>query len=206
MIGEGVMLVLSTTLTLILVLDPFGNIPLFLCQLRTVAPEKRQKIVARELLIALLVLMGFLAAGGQLLAMFQISQSSLEIAGGVVMFIISIQMIFPAILNTSSGTGEPRSEPLIVPLAVPLVAGPAAMATLILLQAKEPSKLPVWALSAFLAWLVTAGILLVAGHLNRILGEKVIEAAERLMGMLLTTVAVEMLVRGVRHASTTGGG
>lgn len=197
--GEGASLVLSTTLTLVLVLDPFGNIPFFLSQLKGVDPDRRRMVILRELLIALIVLLGFLSVGGHLLALFQLSQSSLGIAGGVVLLIISIQMIFPSIVNTSEKE-DAKAEPLIVPLAIPLVAGPAAMATLILLQAKEPSRLPIWALSVLLAWLVTGGVLLLAGQLNRVLGERVITAMERLMGMILTTMAVEMLVKGIRQA------
>jgi len=200
-IGDGTILVLSTTLTLVLILDPFGNIPLFLSLLRNMDPLRRRKVIVREMLIALAALIGFLVAGGQFLAMFQLSQSSLQIAGGVVMFLIAIKMIFPSDDDTEAH--EVKAEPLIVPLAIPLVAGPAAMATLILLQARDPARLPIWALSVLLAWLVTVAILLSADYLNRLLGERVIEAMERLMGMLLTTMAVEMLVKGVKQAFTT---
>ncbi len=187
----------AASILLFVVIDPFGNIPLFLSVLDAVPAERRRKVVARELSIALLVLVAFLFAGPSLLAALQITQPSLRIGGGIILLLIAIKMVF-------GGTGQmfkemPEGEPMIVPLAVPSIAGPSAIATVLLLAGQEPGRWPAWLLAIFLAWLATAAILLSATTLASLLGKRGLCAIERLMGLLLTAVAVEMFLDGV-HA------
>ncbi|MCD6185645.1 MAG: NAAT family transporter [Deltaproteobacteria bacterium] len=187
---------LSASILLFLVMDPFGNMPLFLCVLKEVPPEKRQRVIARELLIALLVLFVFLFTGPHLLKILQVSESSLRIAGGIILFLIAIKMIFGQTEELLQGT--PDGEPFIVPLAIPAIAGPSAVATILLIVGQEPARWPEWALSLFLAWVSSAIILLLSSKLDRIFGDKGLNAIERLMGLVLTTVSVEMLLQGLR--------
>lgn len=187
---------LSAGILLFLVMDPFGNVPLFLCVLREVPMKKRQRVIARELLIALLVLFVFLLMGPYFLKVLQVSESSLRIAGGIVLFLIAIKMIFGQTGELLQGT--PDGEPFIVPLAVPALAGPSAAATVLLLVGQEPARWPEWALSLFLAWVCSAVILLLSAKLARIFGERGLSALERLMGLVLTTISVEMFMRGLR--------
>jgi len=190
------MSVVSAAVLLFLVIDPLGNIPMFLVALREVEPARRQTVIVRELLIALAVLLLFLFAGPFLLWIFHISEPSLSIAGGVILFLIALRMIFP---NRDGGFAElPDKEPFIVPLAVPYLAGPSAIATVMLMVAREPQRLPEWILAVGAAWLASAAILYSGARLSRVLGQRGLIALERLMGMLLTAVAVQMTLTGIR--------
>jgi multiple antibiotic resistance protein len=181
---------------LFLILDPLGNIPVFLTTLKNVDPARQRKIIIRELLIALSIILFFLFLGQFLLKLLQVSSSSLQIAGGIILFLIAIKMIFS---DTADVFNTPRQqEPFIVPLAIPLVAGPSAMTMVILLMAGNPARWIDWFAATVLAWLCTSLILLSSTRLNRLLGPRGLLAMERLMGMLLVTVAIDMLIDGIK--------
>ena len=122
------MTILSAALLLFLVLDPFGNIPLFLAALSSVDPKRRRRVLARELLVALVVLVAFLFGGQFLLRAIHVSDSSLTVAGSILLFVIAMRMVFPPPRDVSEQ--EIDGEPFIVPLAIPFVAGPSAMASI----------------------------------------------------------------------------
>ena len=189
------MTTVSAALLLFLVMDPLGNIPLFMTSLKKVDERRRRLVVIRELLIALAVLVGFLFLGQYLLRLLSLSETALTTAGGIILMIIALKMIFPR--RESSLAEEVEGEPFIVPLAIPYVAGPSAMATALLLMSGEPGRWPEWLLAVFLAWLASAVIIYFSSYLARFLGEKGLVAIERLMGMLLITVAVQMLLNGI---------
>jgi MarC family membrane protein len=190
------MTVFSAIFLLFLIMDPIGNVPLFLSTLKNVPIERRKKIIVRELLIALLVLLFFMFIGRYILQLLQIAQSSLGIAGGVMLFIIAIKMIFPGSGNLFHHSDN--MEPLVVPLAVPLLAGPSAIAAVILMMAQEPSRWLEWVVALVVAWLI-AGIILVSSEtLGRRLGVRALLAIERLMGILLMLVSVDMILDGVK--------
>jgi multiple antibiotic resistance protein len=187
--------VLSAALLLFLILDPLGNVPVFLSVLKPLAPARQRVVLARELLIALIVLMGFLWGGQYALEMMHLRQESVAIAGGIVLFLIGIRMIFP---RPEGLMGEiPEGEPFIVPLAIPLVAGPSGMAAVMLMGSNEPTRLGDWSLALVIAWAATAAILFCATLLYRLLGMRVLTALERLMGMLLVAISVQMVLDGV---------
>ena len=187
---------LSATLTLILIMDPLGNIPMFLSILNKIPDEnRRRKILIRELLLALLVLLIFLFLGRHLLQWLNLQPQSLRIGGGIVLFLIALKMIFPPPSGAIMGQ-FPEGEPLLVPLAVPLLAGPSTLAMLILLSSNAPEKWMSWLLAVILAWLLTSVIMICSGSLLRLLGEKGLVAIERLMGMVLVTLSVQMLLDG----------
>lgn len=191
------MTLLSAALLLLLVIDPLGNIPFFLSGLKPVAPERRFKVVAREMLIALVVLIGFLFLGRHALSLLRISQPALTTAGGVILLLIALRMIFPT--SAHSMEEDIPGEPFIVPLAIPYVAGPSALATELLIMSREPTRWPTWLAALGIAWAGTSVVLLSASALSRLVGEKVLIAVERLMGMVLVTVAVEMLMGGIHE-------
>jgi multiple antibiotic resistance protein len=193
--------IFSTALLLFLVIDPVGNIPMFLSILENVPAERRRSILVREMLIALGTLVLFLFIGQYILAALRISQGSLGAAGGIILFLIALRMVFP--IPKGVFGEEVEGEPFIVPLAIPMIAGPAAMATLMLLMARQPSKWPQWLAALLLAWGVSSVILLSASHLARLLGRRTLIAIERLMGLALTAVAVEMLIHGIAQAYRT---
>lgn len=186
--------VFSAAILLLLVIDPFGNIPFFVAALRGTRESRRRAVIARELILALLVLVGFLFLGQHLLALLQISESALTAAGGTVLLLIAIRMIFPAAKGTAP---ESAGEPFIVPLAIPYVAGPSAMAAVLLIMNREPARWPEWLAALVLAWAVSAVIIMLCGPIARILGEKGLTAIERLMGMLLVAIATQMLMNGI---------
>lgn len=187
---------LSAVVTLFLVMDPLGNVPLFLSILKTVTPERRRIVLLREIGFAYGVLVTFLLVGEYLLRFLGLEQQAVSIAGGIVLFLISLRMIFPG----EGGLAGPslEGEPFIVPLAIPLVAGPSTLATLLLLQSATPSSMGHLILALTIAWGVTGAILLSSTFLYRVLGKRGLIAMERLMGMLLVMVAVQMLLNGVR--------
>ena len=189
------MTILSAALLLFLILDPLGNIPVFLSVLKPLTPKRQRIVLARELLIALVVLMGFLWAGKYALEMMHLRQESVAIAGGIVLFLIGIRMIFP---RPEGLMGElPGGEPFIVPLAIPLVAGPSGMAAVMLMGSNEPTRLWDWSLALMIAWGATAVILFSATMLYKWLGRSALTALERLMGMLLVAISVQMVLDGI---------
>jgi MarC family membrane protein len=190
--------VLSTAFLLFLVLDPVGNIPAFLAILQHVPPHRHTRIIVREMLIALAALVLFLMLGRYILAALQVSYGSLGVAGSIILFLIALRMVFP--VPKAAASEELDGEPFIVPLAIPLIAGPAAMATLMLLMAHRPGSWPQWLTALLLAWGVSGAILLLAERLARLLGKRTLSAIERLMGLILTAVAVEMFINGVGQA------
>ena len=191
---EHTMSTLSAGILLFLIMDPLGNIPLFLSILRNVRPERRRLVLVRELLIALVVLFGFLFGGRYLQLLLQLKQESVSIAGGIVLFIIGVRMIFPPGRGIF---GDAEGEPFIVPLAIPAVAGPSTMAAVMLLANSEPGRTVEWSLALFAAWFATAAILMSSTYLYRYLGASVLTAVERLMGMLLVALSVQMFLDGV---------
>jgi len=186
---------LSAALLLFLILDPLGNIPVFLGLLKPLPAHRRRIVLARELLIALGVLLGFLWGGKYVLEAMHLRQESVSIAGGIVLFLIGLKMIFP---SSEGMFGEvPEGEPFIVPMAIPLVAGPSGMAAVMLLGSQDPGRMGDWTLALVLAWLGTAVLLFSATSLYKVLGIRVLVAVERLMGMLLVAISVQMLLDGV---------
>lgn len=190
------MSILSASILLFLVMDPFGNSPVFLAVLRGVPPQRRQKAIVRELLVALIVLLLFLLAGPHLLKALHISEPSLRIAGGIILFLIAIKMVFGNVGDMFTDSLE--EEPFIVPLAIPCLAGPSAIATVMLLMGQEPHRWHEWLVSLLLAWILTSMILLFSARLDRVLGEKGMRALQHLMGLILTALAVEMFIQGLR--------
>lgn len=183
---------------LFVVMDPLGNIPIFLSVLDTVKPERRYKVLARELLLALVILFAFLFGGQYLLAALHLSQYSISVAGGIILFLIALKMIFPVQRQMrEDDEADEDEEPFLVPLAVPMVAGPSAMAILLLLATRHPDRLGLWSLALFLAWAATAIILAAAPLIKHVLGKRGLIATERLMGMLLVAIAVQMFLEGI---------
>ncbi len=187
----------TATMTLILVMDPLGNVPVFLSVLNSVAVKRRKLIVLRETFIAFLILLLFLYFGKNILESMQISGPALGIAGGIILFLIAIKMIFPAEEHTKRTSQI--GEPFIVPLAIPLVAGPSALAFVMLLANQAPQHLSLWTLALFIAWLTCTIVLVFADFLRKILGDRGLTAIERLMGMILTTMAVQMFLTGIQE-------
>jgi len=188
---------LSAVILLLLVVDPFGNTPVVNLMLAGVPEARRRHVVMRECAIAFGVLAAFMAFGREILLVMQLSETSLSIAGGVILFMIAIRMVF-AHPEGAFGLQARGGEPLIVPLAIPLIAGPSALATVMLLATREPRSLPMLAGALVVSMTLTTLVLLAGERLQRWVGDRGMQAMARLMGLILTTIAVEMLLGGIR--------
>lgn len=188
------MKIFPAVLTLFLIMDPLGNIPLFLSALKDVRPERRRWILIRETLFAYAILLAFLFLGRYVLQLLGLQEETISVAGGIVLFLIALRMIFPPERNVLADS--PEGEPFLVPLAVPLVAGPSTLAALLLLRSGSLSTLELLA-ALTIAWALSTIILLSSTLLYRMLRERGVIALERLMGMLLVMIAVQMFMNGV---------
>lgn len=188
--------ILSTSATIFLIMDPFGNAPVFNSVLAKLDRRRRSLVVARELLIALMILFGFLLTGNSILDFLGLTQPSLNIAGGILLFLISLRMIFPAMAAADSSAD--REDPFIVPLAVPLIAGPSTIAVLLLLSSGQPERLGEWSIALFLAWFAATVLLVASPFLLKVIGARGSRALERLMGMILVILATQLLLDGIR--------
>jgi len=187
----------SAVVLLLLVTDPWGNVPLVPALVAGCAPERRRWVIVRECLIAFVILLAFMFGGQTFLQVMHLSEASLSIAGGVILFLISIRMVFGG-PEGIWGDASMKGEPFIVPLAVPFIAGPSALATVMLMATREPSKIGMWAAAITVVMALVTLILALADRIHAILGEKVVIAIERLAGLILTAIAVEMLLGGIR--------
>jgi MarC family membrane protein len=185
----------SATILLLLITDPLGNIPMFVNSLRAVAPERRAKVIVREVFIAFCILLAFMFVGETFLKAMNLSDVSLQIAGAVVLFLIALRMIFPPAVR---GSSLPTQEPFIVPLAIPALAGPSALATVLLLVSQAPDRRLEWVGALSVTMLVCAVVLLLAERLQRMVGNSVVSAFERLMGLILVAISIEMFIQGLK--------
>jgi len=186
----------SATILLLLITDPVGNIPIFANALKAVPAERRPRVILREVLIAFLLLLAFMFVGDGFLRVMNLSQLSLQVAGGVVLFLIALRMVFPP--PPRAPADEPAGEPLIVPLAIPGLAGPSALATVMLLVSQAPERRWEWVGALCVTMAACAVVLLLAERLQRRVGPRVLQAFERLIGLILVALAVEMLLRGAK--------
>ena len=186
----------SAVVLLALVTDPFGNVPIVNAMLAGVPSGRRRLVIVRECAIAFALLMAFMLGGHKFLEVMRLSETSLSIAGGVILFMIAIRMVFPG--SGAALAGSATGEPFIVPLAIPFIAGPSALATVMLMATREPAKLGMWAVAITLTMAFVTLVLLAGEKLQRWLGDRVMQAIERLMGLILTAMAVEMLLGGIR--------
>lgn len=187
---------LSATLLLLTIMDPLGAVANFISALRPVPPERRMRVIARELVIALVILLAFLFCGKWLLSLLHLKEEALSISGGIILFLIALKMIFPPAVLESD---EPPMEPFIVPLATPLVAGPSVLATLLVMVTSQPEAMGRWLVALLIAWTITAAVLMCSPAIARLLKEKGCAAVERLMGMLLVMIAVQMFLNGLKR-------
>ena len=188
---------LSAVVLLLLVLDPFGSLPIFVSVLQAVPAPRRRRVALREVAIAFTVLLAFMLGGQGFLSLMRLSERSLEVAGGVILLIIAIRMIFAG--GAEGYAHDGGREPFIFPLAVPLLAGPSAMATVLLLASRQPERLWTWVGALTLAMMVSGTVLLAAGRIRQWLGASMVSALEKLMGLVLTAVAVEMILAGLKR-------
>jgi MarC family membrane protein len=189
--------IVSATILLILVMDPFGNMPLVMSVLKNVEPSARPRIVLRECAIAYTVLLAFMFGGHKFMQLLRLSDTALGIAGGLILFLIALRMVFPHAEGIFGEAGETGT--FIVPLAIPAIAGPSALATVLLLVSREPQRVFEWVGALSLATFVSVVVMISAQGISRCIGRRGMIAMERLMGLVLTAIAVEMLLAGIER-------
>jgi len=189
------MTLFSTTITIFLIMNPLGNLPIFITTLKPIDPQRHSKIIIRETIIAFLVLAIFMFFGEYFLRGVQISDQALGIAGGIILFLIALRMVFPE--HRRERNRHVSGEPFIVPLAIPITAGPGAMTTVMLLATQHPDHKFIVLFALTLASVAFGCIVLGAPYFSKVLGEKGLSALERLSGMMLTAVAVQMFLAGL---------
>lgn len=187
---------ISAALLLFIIMDPLGNIPVFHALVGRYPRLRRLRIISREMLIAYAVLMLFLLAGEIILDYLGLEQPALGVAGGIVLFLIALRMVFPD-LSKVTGAEYAQEDPFIVPLAVPMIAGPSAVAAVLLLVSREPARMLTWWAAVTVAWGASTAILLTSGLLVDVLGRRTLRAMTRLSGMLLIMMAIQMLLDGI---------
>lgn len=194
------MTIFSAAFLLFLVMDPFGNVPLFLSVLNPIAAERRRRVIIRELLLALAALIIFLFLGRYILSAIGVSESILTTAGGVILFLIALRMIFPPVRGPYPvDMDDSAEEPILVPLAIPLLAGPSALASVLFLMSSDPDRWPHWLAAVLIACAMTATVLLFSSSLARLIKKRGLIAIERLMSMVLTAIAIKMILTGIGH-------
>lgn len=188
--------IISTTILLILIMDPLGNLPIFMTILKNLDAKRRRIVVIREMIIALVVMLIFLFVGEKILTILNLKTETVSISGGIILFLIAIKMIFPSDDNNSGTSSD--EEPFLVPLAIPLVAGPSLLATLMLLSHQYLHHMSYLVGSLLIAWFFTIIILLLSGLFLRLFGDKGVNALERLMGLILIMLSTQMFLDGIR--------
>ncbi|PPI86471.1 YhgN family NAAT transporter [Candidatus Pantoea edessiphila] len=189
--------IISGTILLLLIMDPLGNLPVFMSILKYIEPKRRKIILIREMIISLIIMILFLFSGESILNFLNLRTESVSISGGIILFLIAIKMIFPS--SEDDNTGLPAGEePFLVPLAIPLVAGPSLLATLMMLAHQYANQIHIIIISILIAWALTLIILLLSELFLRVLGEKGVNALERLMGLVLVMLATQMFLDGIR--------
>ncbi len=186
--------ILSHSFTLFLLMDSIGNIPLFIAILKDFDPKTQKKIIRRELLIALGIIICFYFFGQLLLNIIDVQEETILIAGGIILFLIAINMVFPSLRSEKESKPIYGSNPFIVPLATPLIAGPAVLAA-VMLYSEEKTQLVVPAI--FIAWIASVIVLTSATAFKKLFGDKGLAACEKLMGLLLTLISIQMCLKGI---------
>lgn len=186
---------ISLSISLFFLMDPLGNLPLYIATLKGLDSKKQKQIIARELIIALIIIYFFAFLGEGVLSLFHISQSTLSLAGGLILFIIAIQMIFSPI---DSPPPSKYKDPFIVPLAVPYIAGPTILAAVMIYAHRVSNHLMLGG-AIFVAWALGFLILIFSPTIEKVLTPKGVSACEKLMGLILTLLAVQMFMEGVKE-------
>lgn len=190
--------IFSTTILLVLIMDPLGNLPIFMTVLKDLEPKRQRIVVIREMIIALIVMLLFLFVGEKILIVLNLKTETVSISGGIILFLIAIKMIFPSEDTNKNPKISPYEEPFLVPLAIPLVAGPSLLATLMLLSHQYLHHMSYLVGSLLIAWCLTIIILLLSGLFLKLFGSKGVNALERLMGLILIMLSTQMFLDGVR--------
>ncbi|RKX58842.1 MAG: hypothetical protein DRP29_05800 [Thermodesulfobacteriota bacterium] len=197
---------IKSFIALFTVIDPIGGAPFFLSITTGYTPDEKKKIAFKASLTAFITLSIFLWSGNYLLRFFQISIASFKIAGGILLFLTAVEMLFGKIRQAKTSQEETESviekeDISIVPLAIPYLAGPGAITTIIILgnNSNLITKF-ILLLIVFLICLLTYIIFCYANKVFKFFGELGTKAIVRILGLLLATIAIEYIIHGLKEA------
>jgi multiple antibiotic resistance protein len=186
--------VVTIIVTLFVTLNAFGNVPVFIAMLKDFDPIRQRKIITREMIFALLIMVIFSFFGELILDLFDLNIPILRIAGGMLLSLISLSMVFPKPHNAESL----KQEPFLVPLAIPIITGPASISMVMVFSHQIQNQLLM--MTAILcAWIPSFIALLLSSFLKRVLGEKLLLAFERLAGLILMFISIQMITTGIKQ-------
>lgn len=191
--------IIATAGALLLVMDPPGNAPVVQGLMQHIEPRRRMRIMVREMFIVLGLLLLFFFLGEEILKWLGLSNGSLNLTGGIMLFLIAVGMVFPTVPSRTRSTDPVGEEPFIVPIAMPLIVGPAVI-SLVMMQAAMAyygNMLAEGIIAMLLAWFASSVLMLFSGKILDCLGEKGTVALTRLMGTILVMIAVQMLLNGI---------
>lgn len=186
---------LSIALIYFLVANPIGNSPTVLTLVKHYDFDRQKKILFRETMISLLIALFFQFFGELFLSLLKISDFTLTLTGGIVLFILALQMIFhkPEV----EGSATTKQEPFIVPIAIPLISGPGLM-TMIMVTSREEANNFKISLAILIAWFGVTLVLVGAPYLQKLIGKRGMDAMEQVMGMILGLISMNMIVNGAQ--------
>jgi len=193
---------ISTFVTLLVIIDPFGLTPVFVALTQGMTTRERRVIALRACLTAAGLLMLFAAFGETVLGFVGISMAAFRVAGGALLFLTALDMLFERrTKRREDQTGDDRPDPSVFPLAIPLIAGPGSIASTILLSGQRPGieGLGVVIVVMLAVLCVVLAMFLLSGLLERLLGKTGINVVTRLLGMLLAALAVQFILDGLRE-------
>lgn len=184
----------SVTVILFLIMDPLGNVAIFLKMLKELDKRKQRWVIFREMLIALGVILFFYFIGDSLLHLLEVDDVSVRLASGIVLFLVAIKILFPS--TPSMRESLQMKDPFLVPMAIPMIAGPSMLATVMLFSHLDDLNailLP----AILISWFLASGVLLLSPYLQKFLGTNGLLAVERLMGMVLVMLAIQRFMEGI---------
>lgn len=185
----------SVIVALFLLMDAPGNTPVFLSILGHLGKAERRRAIIREIFFALIVLLLFLFFGKSILSYLGISTPALSVAGGVVLFIVAMRMIFPH--QYGPVYGKEDDDPWVVPLAIPLVAGPSSIAYIMTVAAREPDRIKDWVIATVIACILCGAVIYTIDLLRPWIKDRALTLMERIMGMILVIISIQMLMNGI---------
>ncbi|MCH9610512.1 MAG: hypothetical protein SP1CHLAM42_05790 [Chlamydiales bacterium] len=191
---------ISTAFTLFLVIDSLGTLPAYLSQVEKLDSKRCIRVAIRELIFALILMVAFFYLGQLFLNLLGLSKTAVEISGGVVLFLIATRLIFS---NEEHSQRWKRGKPFIVPIATPLLAGPSFVATVTIFGLSDvPNDIVL--LSLLVAWFLSGLVYLFGRPIFNLIRARGLLACQRLMGLLISLVAVQMILEGVRDLMQNG--
>ncbi|WP_367670612.1 YhgN family NAAT transporter [Sodalis-like secondary symbiont of Drepanosiphum platanoidis] len=188
--------IISDIIFLLLIIDPLGNLPIFINILKNINYKRRFFIIIREMIFSLFIMFIFLFFGEKILFFLNLKNYVVSISGGIILFLIALKMIF--LENKDKSIIKKNNEPFLVPIAIPLISGPSILSSLIIFSHNYSNNIKYVIFILFISWLIALIILLISNYLIKFLGKQGMIAIERIMGLILIMISIQMILNGIK--------